>query len=108
VTGQDDGTTSQAPALAGRRALAARTADTRGAHLGPGSGLGADEALDAGLVGWIDEHREQIYADLPETPAHAASTHRFFGPALAPVQVVRESAQDRVLRWMGRSRERAR
>jgi uncharacterized protein (TIGR03086 family) len=87
--------------LTGGRALAVRTADTVVHTWDLARATGADEALDAELVGWIDEHRAQIYADLPETPADAASTHRFFGPALAPV--VGQSPQDRVLRWMGRT-----
>jgi uncharacterized protein (TIGR03086 family) len=87
--------------LTARRALAVRTADTVVHTWDLARAVGADEALDAGLVGWIDEHREQIYADLPETPADAASTHRFFGPAVAGE--AGESAQDRVLRWMGRT-----
>jgi uncharacterized protein (TIGR03086 family) len=87
--------------LPGRRALAVRTADTVVHTWDLARAVGADETLDAGLVGWLDEHREQVYADLPETPADAASTHRFFGPAVAAV--AGENAQDRVLRWMGRT-----
>jgi uncharacterized protein (TIGR03086 family) len=86
--------------LTGGRALAVRTADTVVHTWDLARATGADEELDAELIGWIDEHRAQIYADLPETPADAASTHRFFGPATAPV--VGEGPQDRVLRWMGR------
>jgi uncharacterized protein (TIGR03086 family) len=86
--------------LPGRRALAVRTADTVVHTWDLARAVGADEALDPGLVDWIDRHRAQIYADLPETPADAASTHRFFGPATAPV--AGEGQQERVLRWMGR------
>jgi uncharacterized protein (TIGR03086 family) len=86
--------------LTGRRALAVRTADTVVHTWDLARAVGADEALDPALVDWIDRHRAQIYADLPETPADAASTHRFFGPATAPV--AGEGQQERVLRWMGR------
>jgi uncharacterized protein (TIGR03086 family) len=87
--------------LTGRRALAVRTADTVVHTWDLARAVGADDALDAGLVDWLDRDREQIYADLPETPADAAASRRFFGPKGS--DVAGASAQDRVLRWMGRT-----
>jgi uncharacterized protein (TIGR03086 family) len=87
--------------LTGRRALAVRTVDTAVHTWDLARAVGADDTLDAGLVGWIDEHRDQIYADLPETPADAASTHRFFAAEVAAGGT--GSAQDRLLRWTGRT-----
>jgi hypothetical protein len=59
------------------------------------------------LVAWIEDHLEEIYAGLAETPIAVETTHRFFAApegALAPAA----SQQDRLPRRMGRSPERGR
>lgn len=62
--------------------------------------LGVDDTLDAGLVAWIGDNLDTIYAGVAEGPTDAGSTHRFFsappstrqGPVLG----------DRLLLRMGR------
>jgi uncharacterized protein (TIGR03086 family) len=86
----------------GQQLLAVRTTDTVVHTWDLARGVGADDALDAGLVSWVNEHLDTIYAGLAETPVAADTTHRFFAPArAAPREDVSE--QDRLLRRMGRT-----
>lgn len=87
--------------ITAEQALAMRTADSVIHTWDLARAIGADERLDAGLVAWIDEHLDEIYAGLPETPIAADSTHRFFA---APAGVLGPDAprQDRLLHLMGR------
>lgn len=88
--------------VTGRQALAVRTTDTAIHTWDLARAVDADENLDIGLVEWIDDHLNEIYAGLVETPAATDTTHRFFA---APIAVLRADAaqQDRVLHRMGRS-----
>jgi uncharacterized protein (TIGR03086 family) len=90
--------------VTGRQALAVRTTDTTIHTWDLARAVGADENLDVGLVAWIDDFMEQIYAGLAETPTAAETTHRFFA---APEGAIRRavSRQDRLLRRMGRRPE---
>jgi hypothetical protein len=65
-----------------------------------------DENLNASLVAWIDDHIDEIYAGLAETPNAAEKTHRFFA---APECVLSPDAsrQDRLLHRMGRKPDRS-
>ena len=64
--------------------------------------VGADETLDIGLVAWINDHLDEIYAGLAETPTAADTTHRFFAvPEGMPAR--HASRQDRLLHRMGRN-----
>jgi uncharacterized protein (TIGR03086 family) len=87
--------------MTGEQALAMRTTDTVIHTWDLARAVGADERPDAGLVAWIAEHLDEIYAGLPETPIAAESTHRFFA---APVGELGPDAsqQDRLLHLMGR------
>jgi uncharacterized protein (TIGR03086 family) len=88
--------------VTGRQALAVRTTDTVVHTWDLARAVGADETLDGGLVAWIDDFLEEIYAGLAETPTAAETTHRFFaapGGALAPGA----SRQERLLHRMGRA-----
>ncbi|MGI5232765.1 TIGR03086 family metal-binding protein [Actinoallomurus sp. CA-142502] len=86
--------------VTGRQALAVRTTDTVIHTWDLARAVGADETLDDGLVAWIDDFLEEIYAGLVETPTAAETTHRFFAP---PGTLGREaSRQDRLLNRMGR------
>ena len=84
----------------GKQALAVRTADAVVHTWDLARALGADEALDPGLVGWIDANMDVIYAGLAETPVAAATSHRFFAPS--PAGPAAQTAQDRLLRRTGR------
>ena len=88
--------------VTGRQALAVRTTDATIHTWDLARAIGDDEDLDAGLVAWIDDHLEDIYAGLAETPVAVDTTHRFFA---APQGVLAEGAsrQDRLLRRMGRT-----
>jgi uncharacterized protein (TIGR03086 family) len=88
--------------VTGRQALAVRTTDATIHTWDLARAVGVDEQLDIGLVTWIDDHLEDIYAGLAETPVDAGSTHRFFA---APDGVLADDAsrQDRLLRRMGRT-----
>lgn len=89
-------------AVTGRQALAVRIADTVIHTWDLARATGADDQLDAGLVGWIGENLAEIYAGLPETPVAAHMSHKFFAP---PGQVPPGAAgpQDRLLHLMGRA-----
>jgi uncharacterized protein (TIGR03086 family) len=91
--------------VTGRQALAVRTTDATIHTWDLARAIGVDDDLDVGLVAWIDDHLEDIYAGLPETPVAVDTTHRFFA---APEGVLADDAsrQDRLLRRMGRTPER--
>lgn len=84
--------------LTGRQALAVRTADSTVHTWDLARALGADETLDPGLVAWIDEDYDTIFAGLALGP-------RFFAdpPPAAPGA----SRQDRLLTRFGRDPHRA-
>lgn len=66
-----------------------------------------DDTLDPDQVGWVDDHLDEIYAGLRETPASVDTTHRFFAaPDGVPAQDA--SRQGRLLHRMGRTPERGR
>lgn len=88
-------------AITGRQALAVRITDSVVHTWDLARAVGADDRLDPGLVAWIDDNFGEIYANLPETPTDAASTHRFFAAAQAGPDG--ESQQDRLLRRVGRT-----
>ena len=87
--------------MTARQALAVRTTDSTIHTWDLARAIGADDRLDAGLVAWIDENLEEIYAGLPETPTAAETTHRFFA---APDGTLAgdASVQDRLLHITGR------
>lgn len=87
--------------VTGRQALAVRTTDATIHTWDLARALAVDERLDAGLVTWIDEHLDAIYAGLPETPIDLGSTHRFFAAPAGPTEPD-ASRQDRLLYRMGR------
>lgn len=87
--------------VTGRQALAVRTTDTAVHTWDLARAVGADEQLDTGLVAWINDFLEEIYAGLAEAPTAAETTHRFFAaPDGAPAH--NASLQDRLLHRMGR------
>ncbi len=86
--------------ISGRRALAVRTADSTIHTWDLAQALQADATLHPRLVNWISDHLEEIYADLAETPADPATTHKFFA---APTGTPGSSKQDQLLDRMGRS-----
>ncbi|WP_141954557.1 TIGR03086 family metal-binding protein [Actinoallomurus bryophytorum] len=88
--------------VAGRQALAVRTTDATVHTWDLARAIGVDDVLDAGLVTWIDDHLEDIYAGLAETPVAVDTTHRFFA-APEGVLAADASRQDRLLRRMGRT-----
>ncbi|WP_370962309.1 TIGR03086 family metal-binding protein [Amycolatopsis sp. cg9] len=79
--------------LTGRRALAVRTADSTVHTWDLARALGADDTLDPGLVAWLDEDHDAIFAGL------ALSSRVFAAP---PPDEPGASRQDRVLRRFGR------
>jgi uncharacterized protein (TIGR03086 family) len=86
----------------GEQALAIRTTDTTIHTWDLAQAIGAEDTLDPGLVAWIDDRMEDIYASLVETPVAPETTHRFFAaPTAAPASG--ESRRDRLLRRMGRN-----
>jgi uncharacterized protein (TIGR03086 family) len=87
--------------VTGQQALAVRTTDSVIHTWDLARAVGADDTLDVGLVSWISDSLDEIYAGLPETPAAAETTHRFFA---APRGVLTSGAsrQDRLLHRMGR------
>ncbi|HEY6789060.1 MAG TPA: hypothetical protein VI365_17290 [Trebonia sp.] len=93
--------------MTGQQALAVRTTDSTIHAWDLARAIGADDALDTGLVTWISSELSQIYAGLAETPAAAQTTHRFFA---APQHGTDHDAspQDRLVRLMGRNPERGR
>jgi uncharacterized protein (TIGR03086 family) len=88
--------------VTGRQALAVRITDSTVHTWDLARAIGVDETLDAGLVGWIDDHLDEIYAGLAETPVAVDTTHRFFAaPEGEPVPSA--STQARLLHRMGRN-----
>ncbi|QKV97878.1 TIGR03086 family protein [Streptomyces sp. NA02950] len=88
--------------LTGERALGVKLTDITMHTWDLARAVGADEHLHSGLVAWISDHLDEIYAGLPETPADVNTSHRFFAaPGAAPA--AHESVQDRLLRRMGRT-----
>jgi uncharacterized protein (TIGR03086 family) len=86
----------------GAQALAIRTTDTTIHTWDLARAIGAEDTLDPGLVAWIDDRMEDIYAGLVETPVATETTHRFFAaPATGPESG--RSRQDQLLRRMGRN-----
>lgn len=88
--------------VAGRQALAIRTTDTVVHTWDLARAVGVDDNLDTGLVAWIDDHLEEIYAGVAETPTDVETTHRFFA---APNDKLAcdASRQDRLLHRVGRN-----
>lgn len=88
--------------VSGRQALAVRTTDSAIHTWDLARALGADDKIDTGLVAWIDDHLQEIYSGLAETPTAAHTTHRFFA---APEAVIAPDAsrQDRLLHRVGRN-----
>jgi uncharacterized protein (TIGR03086 family) len=89
--------------VTGRQALAVRITDSTIHTWDLARAIGVDDDLDTGLVGWIDDHLEEIYAGLAETPTAADTTHRFFAAPGDP-PAGGGPRQDRLLHRMGRSR----
>lgn len=85
--------------IAGHQALAVRTADSIVHTWDLARAIGADDTLDPGLLGWLDDGLDRIYAGLAETPVAVDTTHRFFAP---PTGSPGSSRQDRLLHRMGR------
>ncbi|MEG8178928.1 TIGR03086 family protein [Nocardia terpenica] len=86
--------------VTGRQALAVRTTDSVVHTWDLARAIGADDAMDAGLVDWILENLEHIYANLPETPIDPETTHRFFAAATGTAG---PSLREQLLFRMGRS-----
>jgi uncharacterized protein (TIGR03086 family) len=87
--------------VTGRQALAVRTTDSTIHTSDLARAIGVDDALDTGLLTWISNELDEIYAGLAETPTAAETTHLFFA---APENDAAHDAslQDRLLRRMGR------
>ena len=89
----------------GAQALAIRTTDTAIHTWDLARATDAEDTLDPGLVAWIDDCIEDVYAGLVETPVATETTHRFFAaPVTGPAAGA--SRQDQLLRRMGRTPER--
>ncbi|MEU8870889.1 TIGR03086 family metal-binding protein [Streptomyces javensis] len=90
--------------VTGQQALAVRITDTAVHTWDLARAVDVDDTLDESLVAWIDEHLDEIYAGLAETPTAAETTHRFFA---APQGVLAHdtSRQARLLHRMGRTPE---
>ncbi|MFB9931926.1 TIGR03086 family metal-binding protein [Amycolatopsis halotolerans] len=86
--------------VTGRQALAVRATDSAIHAWDLARALGVDDRLDPGLVTWISDNLETIYAGLAESPIAADTTHRFF----AAPEALGESAsrQDQLLHLTGR------
>lgn len=87
--------------ITGRQALAVRTTDATIHTWDLARALGVDDTLNPNLVAWINDHLEEIYAGLAETPIAVETTHRFFA---APEGTLTPDAskQNRLLHRMGR------
>jgi uncharacterized protein (TIGR03086 family) len=87
--------------VTGRQALAIRTTDSTIHTWDLARAVGVDDNLNISLVAWIDDHLDEIYAGLAETPTAVETTHRFFA---APEDVLAHDAsrQDRLLHRVGR------
>ena len=64
--------------VTGRQALAVRTTDTTIHTWDLARAVAVDDRLDAGLVPWIDDSLDEIFAGLAEAPTATDTTHRFF------------------------------
>lgn len=87
--------------VTGQQALAVRVTDSTVHTWDLASALDVDVRLDPGLVAWIEENLEVIYAGLAEAPTASRATGRFFA---APEGVLPDAAsrQSRLLHRMGR------
>lgn len=85
----------------GKQVLAVRTADTLIHTWDLARSLRIDEVLDPGLVKWLGDGADAIFAGLAETPSSAKTSHRLFSPPPA-AHPGPESPQDQVLRHTGR------
>ena len=87
--------------VTGQQALAVRTTDSTIHTWDLARAIGADDRLNGDLVGWINDHLDDIYAGLAETPTSTETSHRFFA---APDGVLSDEAsrQERLLHRMGR------
>jgi uncharacterized protein (TIGR03086 family) len=94
--------------VTGQQALAVRTTDGAIHAWDLARAIGADDALDTGLVSWISSELSQIYAGLAETPTAVQTTHRFFAAPQHDAADHDASSQDRLLHLMGRNPERGR
>ncbi|MFD2078748.1 TIGR03086 family protein [Actinopolymorpha cephalotaxi] len=85
-----------------RQALAVRVTDSTVHTWDLAHALDVDDSLDPGLVAWIEENLDAIYAGLAETPTASRGSGRFFA---APEGRLPDDAsrQDRLLHRMGRS-----
>ncbi|WP_344575293.1 TIGR03086 family metal-binding protein [Streptomyces lunalinharesii] len=88
--------------VTGQQALAVRIADSTVHTWDLARAVHLDDTLDRSLVAWIDEHLDEIYAGLAETPTAVETTHRFFA---APEGALARHAspQTRLLHRMGRT-----
>lgn len=88
--------------VSGQQALAVRVTDSAVHTWDLARAVNVDDTLDGSLVAWIEEHLDEIYAGLPETPTAVETTHRFFA---APEGVLahNSSPQMRLLHRMGRT-----
>jgi uncharacterized protein (TIGR03086 family) len=87
--------------IPGEQALAVRIADSTVHTWDLARALHVDEALDVDLVAWVEDHLDEIYAGLAESPIAADTTHRFFAaPPDEPPPGA--SQQHRLLLRMGR------
>jgi uncharacterized protein (TIGR03086 family) len=93
--------------VTGQQALAVRATDSTIHTWDLARALGVDDTLDAGLVTWIGDHLDEIYAGLAETPTAVDTTHRFFA-APESVPAGDTSPQDQLLHRMGRNPTAAR
>ncbi|MCQ4083495.1 TIGR03086 family metal-binding protein [Streptomyces sp. RB6PN25] len=91
--------------VTGQQALAVRITDTTVHTWDLARAVGLDDTLDPSLVAWIDEHLDDIYQGLPETPTAVETTHRFF--AVPPGVLDHDASQQmRLLHRMGRTPRR--
>ncbi|WP_241777594.1 TIGR03086 family metal-binding protein [Streptomyces sp. CT34] len=88
--------------VTGQQALAVRITDSTVHTWDLARAINVEDTLDGSLVAWIDEHLDEIYTGLTETPTALETTHRFFA---APEEVLARNAspQMRLLHRMGRT-----
>jgi uncharacterized protein (TIGR03086 family) len=87
----------------GAQLLAVRTTDTVIHTWDLARATGTDETLDSSLVSWITENLAEIYSGLSETPTDRNTTNRFFAVPTETRPSGKASAQDLLLRRMGRT-----
>lgn len=87
--------------VTGQQALAVRTADSTIHTWDLARAVGVEDTLNTSLVTWIEDHLEEIYAGLRETPTATDTTHQFFAAVEQDLPAA-GSRQDRLLRRMGR------